>query len=67
MLIQDHVLQMQVRTGQRPGRALTDRVRGTGSERDAEQITREFRDPTTRDPICRGQRHDRRLQPRPER
>jgi hypothetical protein len=31
MLIQDDVLQMQVRTGQRPGRALTDRVRGTGA------------------------------------
>ena len=67
ILVQDHVLQLQVRTGQRLGRALTDRVRATGRERDAEQIARELRDPAARDPMPGGQRHDRRLQPRPER
>ena len=62
VLIQDPVLQVQVRPSERLGGALTDRVRAC-REREAEQIKSELDDPATRDPVPGGQRHYRRLQP----
>jgi hypothetical protein len=66
-LVEHPVVQVQIRASQRLGCALADRVRGPGRERHPEQITRQLGDPAAGDPICRGQRHDRRLQPGPER
>ena len=66
-LIQHPVLQMQMRSGERLRSALADRVHTAGRERGAEQIARELRDPAARDTVPGGQRHDRRLQPRPKR
>jgi hypothetical protein len=66
-LVQHPVLQLAVRASQSVRRALADRVGRAGTERDAEQIARELDDPPPRDTVRGGQRHQRRLQPRPER
>ena len=41
-LVEHRVLELQVRAGERLGRALADRVDGAGRERDAEQVAREL-------------------------
>ena len=65
--LQHLVCEVQVRAGQRFGGALADRVGRAGRERDPEQIASQFADTAPRDPVRGGQRHQRRLQPRPER
>ena len=54
-------------TGERPARALADRVDRAGREPDPEQLMCELGDVAARDPVTRRQRHDRGLQVRPER
>ena len=66
-LIQHPVLQLADAGPPAPPSALADRVHRAGRERDAEQIARELADPAAGDPMPGGQRHHRRLQPRPER
>jgi hypothetical protein len=66
-LVQHPVLQLAVRAGQRLGGSLADRIDRAGRQRDAEQVPGELADPSARDSMPGGQRHDRRLQPRPER
>jgi len=61
------VSEVQVRPGQRIRGALADRVGRAARERDPEQIVSQFADTAPRDPVGRGQRHQRRRQPQPER
>src|SRR6516164_8846720 len=65
--VQNPVLQVQVRAGERVRGALADRVNRASRKRDAEQITSKLGDSTPGDSIPGGQRHDRGLQPRSER
>ena len=66
-LVQDPVLQVQMRAGERLRGALADRVNRAGRQLHPEQVPGELGDPAPGDTVTGGQRHDRGLQPRPER
>jgi hypothetical protein len=67
VLLEDPVLQLGVRAGERVAGALADRVDRAGREPGPEQIRRELAGSAARDPVPRRQRHDRRLQAHAER
>lgn len=66
-LIEQPVLQLGVRAGQRIAGALTDRVDRAGRHAHAEEVACELDDPPSRDPVASGQGHHGRLKVHAER
>jgi hypothetical protein len=67
VLVEDPVVQLGVRTGERVAGALTDRIDRAYGKTQAEQLAREFGHAPPRDAVASGQGHDRRLQARAKR
>ena len=63
----DPLLELGVRTGERLPRTLDDRVDRPGRELDPEQLPHKLGRVTARDTVSHRERHDRGLQPGPER
>jgi hypothetical protein len=63
----DLLLKPGVRRGERLTGALDDRVDRAGRQLDPKQLTRELGRVAAGDTVAHGERHDRGLQPRPER